>query len=81
MKVRNSKSISIDEALLAAARGAILHPHLHLEILKELEELERKGKISRLPSTILEHYHLTMSERVANFEESCRQRLIVLSSY
>ena len=63
MKVRRSKSISLEEALLAEARGAILHPDLHEVILHELEEQERKGKLCRLPSTILETYHMTMEQR------------------
>ena len=73
MRVRNTKSITVEEVLLAELHGAIIHPDLEYATLKEYEELEFKGKLSRLPSTILETYHVTMSERIAAFEESCRQ--------
>lgn len=81
MKVRNSKHVTIDEVQLTIARRAILHPDLHREFFSELIELENKGKISLLPSTILEHYNATMPDKVAFFKECCRQRLIVLSYY
>lgn len=81
MKVRRSKFISLDDALLAETRGAILHPELHLAVLKELEEQERKGKLCRLPSTLFETYHVTMEQRIALFEESCRNRNICIEYY
>ena len=81
MKVRKTKSVTLDEVLLAEIRGAILHPELHLAVLNELEELERKGKLCRMPSTILETYNITMDQRIALFEESCRKRNIVIEYY
>ena len=65
MKVRKSKSITLEEALLAEARGAVLHPDLHVTLLSELEERECKHNLCRLPSTILETYHMTMEQRFA----------------
>ena len=81
MKVRNTKSVSLDDILLAEIRGAILHPELHLVVLKELEEMERKGKLCRMPSVILETYQVNMGQRIALFEESCRERDIVIEYY
>jgi hypothetical protein len=80
MNVRNKKSLNIDDLQFVASRGAILHPDTNVRFLDLLHELERKGKLCRVPSTILETYHLEMPKRVATFKESCRQRAIVLSS-
>ncbi len=81
MRVRKSKAASIDDVQLAETHGVVLHPDLHLALLHEFEEMERKGKLCRLPATILETYNVTMPERVALFEESCRRRNIVLEYY
>lgn len=79
MKVRNTKSITLEEVIIAEVNGAILHPDLELAVLKEYEELEHKDKLCRLPSTILWTYQVTMEERIAAFEESCRMRGYVVS--
>ena len=65
MKVRRSKYVSLEDALLAEAQGAILHPDLHITLLNELEEREHKGNLCRMPATILETYHMTMEQRFA----------------
>lgn len=74
MKVRHSANVAVDDVTLIEARGVVLHPDLLEALHKELLELEHKGKISRLPSTILEHYHIMIEERFAMFEDSCRRR-------
>lgn len=80
MKVRNTKDVTLEQVLIAINHGAIIHPDLEYAVLKEYEEMEYKDKLCRLPATILETYHVTMEERMAMFEESCRMRGYVLSS-
>lgn len=48
--------VTLDEATLYVARGCEIHPDLDQFILNELQHLQRMGKVSLTPKTILELY-------------------------
>jgi hypothetical protein len=80
MKIRHSRAFELDTILTAELRGAILHPDLHAAIHTELEELERKDKLCRLPTTLLDNYSRSMERRIELLQERCRKQSAMLLS-
>ena len=57
--------VSLDQIQLYLSNGIILHPTLNTLYIQKLLELNRKGKCTLLPSTILELYSLQYQSRIA----------------
>lgn len=65
MSSRKTKkpSTTPDTVALYMASGCSIHPLLYNEYLDQLEQLDKKGKICLLPSTIFTIYHRKIRKR------------------
>lgn len=65
MKIRNTKSVGVNDVQCYLTSGAYVHPELYHAFLLELAEMEHKRKLCLLPHTRMQLYSQQVAKKIA----------------